>query len=99
VPSSFLLLLLLCRFASLQMAACALPSVLLMNLGPHNVAAAGPLAKLQWVWAGLTLVMTCRAASIWLPYTLGLPPFTALMQQPQQQQQQQKPQRQDQPQG
>lgn len=69
------------------MALCALPSVLLMNLGPHNTPAAAALPKLQWVWGGLTLVMACRAASIWLPYTLGIPPFRALLQHQQHHQQ------------
>jgi hypothetical protein len=67
------------------MAMCALPAVLLMNLGPHNVGTAGALPKLQWVWGGLTLVMAFRGASIWLPYSLALPPFRALTT-PQQQQ-------------
>ena len=87
----------LCRFASIQMALCALPAVLLMNLGPHNTAGAATLDKLQWVWAGLTLVMALRAASIWLPYALGLPPFKVLTpQQPQQQAQQLKAKHQEQ---
>lgn len=72
------------------MAFCALPAVFVMNAGPHNLAAAGALDKLQWVWAGLTLVMACRAASIWLPYSLSLPPFSLLAQQQVQQQQQQR---------
>jgi hypothetical protein len=76
------------------MAVCALPAVMLMNLGPHNTAGAAPLDKLQWVWAGLTLVMALRATSIWLPYALGLPPFKVLS--PQQQQQQQQVQQQQQ---
>lgn len=67
------------RYASVQMALCALPAVVIMNLGPHAVeGAAAAAAKLQWVWLGLCLVMGFRAASIWAPYSLRLPPFAVL---------------------
>jgi hypothetical protein len=66
------------RFASIQMALCALPAVALMQLGPHALEAAPVLDKLLWVWAGLALVMGLRAASIWAPYSLRLPPFAVL---------------------
>jgi hypothetical protein len=77
-----------CRYASFQMALCAVPAVIVMNLGPHS--SGDVAAKLQWVWLGLSLVMGFRAVSIWAPYKLRLPPFRALLQQhPKQQQQQQ----------
>ncbi|KAF6252887.1 hypothetical protein COO60DRAFT_491198 [Scenedesmus sp. NREL 46B-D3] len=63
------------RYASVQMALCAVPAVVLMNLGPHALAGAAPAIKLQYVWLGLSLVMCCRALSIWAPYKLRLPPF------------------------
>lgn len=66
------------RYASVQMALCALPAVVIMNLGPHAVEGAAAAAKLQWVWLGLCLVMAFRAASIWAPYSLRLPPFAVL---------------------
>jgi predicted metalloprotease len=92
------------RFASIQMALCALPAMLLMQLGTQHATAsssssaggsaaggAAALGQLQWVWGGLILVMACRAGSIALPYALGLTPFKVLTGPQQQQQQQQQP--------
>jgi hypothetical protein len=66
------------RYASVQMALCAVPAVVIMNLGPHALEGAAATVKLQYVWLGLSLVMCFRALSIWAPYKLQLPPFKAL---------------------
>lgn len=66
------------RYASFQMALCAVPAVVIMNLGPHAVPAAAAATKLAYVWFGLALVMSFRALSIWAPYKLNLPPFNSL---------------------
>jgi len=69
------------RYASIQMACCALPAVGLMTYGCQLAAAAAapaavaPQVQLAWVWAGLTLVMALRAVTIGLPYIFKLPPF------------------------
>lgn len=83
------------RYASLQMALAAIPGITLMVAGPqiHGGAAgaagaAGPEAKLAYVWAGLMLVMAGRAAGIWVPWTLKLPPFAGLLAQAQEPQRQ-----------
>lgn len=57
------------------MALCALPAVVVMNQG---LAGSEVLPRLLWVWGGLTTVMALRAASIWLPWRLGVGPFAAL---------------------
>jgi hypothetical protein len=62
------------------MALCAVPAVVIMNLGPHALEGAAAAAKLQYVWLGLSLVMCFRALSIWAPYKLQLPPFKVLQQ-------------------
>eukprot|EP00879_Flechtneria_rotunda_P026160 GHRR01027873.1.p1 GENE.GHRR01027873.1~~GHRR01027873.1.p1 ORF type:complete len:185 (+),score=66.40 GHRR01027873.1:68-556(+) len=66
------------RFASFQMALCALPAVVIMNLGPHAIPEGAAALKLQYVWLGLSLVMSFRALSIWAPYKLRMPPFNKL---------------------
>lgn len=74
-----LLLLLFPRYASFQMALCAIPAVVIMNLRPHALpTAAAAASKLSYVWLGLSLVMSFRALSIWAPYKLNLAPFRSL---------------------
>jgi hypothetical protein len=73
------------------MACAAIPSVAVMVLGVQFAARTGlgpvfapaaaggvgaaAAAQLGWVWAGLSLVMSFRAVSIWVPYEVKLPPF------------------------
>jgi Na+-driven multidrug efflux pump len=74
------------KFASVAMAAAALPAMGVMLGGERLLGAvAGPAAggslaqaQLTCVWAGLGLLMALRALSIWLPYRLRLPPFRKL---------------------
>lgn len=58
------------------MIACAVPSIAIMTLAlcvPGN-----PELQINLVWAGLTLVMTLRTLTIYLPYKWKGVPFGGL---------------------
>lgn len=76
--SAYVGLVVSCRYASFQMALAAGPAIAIMSLGSGSTTEAA--MKLAWVWAGLSLVMTFRALSIWAPYKLKLLPFDRLFQ-------------------
>ncbi len=63
------------KFASVAMAASALPALLLCGAG---ALAATPGAAMLWVWAGLTALMLGRMATILVPFGWMVGPFRVL---------------------
>lgn len=71
-------------YAAKAMVACALPSVGVMALAlltPGN-----PEAQINFIWAGLAIVMTMRTLSIYLPFKNKAAPFEGLYSRPKQRQ-------------
>lgn len=63
-------------YAAQAMIACAVPSVAIMLLALYGQG--NPEMQINFIWAGLALVMSLRTLTIYLPFKLRAQPFDDL---------------------